>query len=273
MITILKMSCFILLLTKNVYCFIPKNNILRTSINQYSNIKITNLYGKRKNDDTSSDTNKISYIPKSENQATYVNSLNDKNIDLLFCLGPAGTGKTLFACNYAISRLHNNSVKKIIITRPMITIEENMGYLPGDINDKMQPFMNPIYDIFLERFTQKEIESLRYNNVLEVVPLGFIQGRTFKNSIIIADEMQNSTPNQMFMLLTRIGENSKMILTGDPQQTVNENNGLIDVVTKLNKNYDNDEDMYNDGMKIIEMEAIDIQRHRLVAKINYLYKK
>jgi hypothetical protein len=139
-----------------------------------------------------------------------MNSLNDKNIDLLFCLGPAGTGKTLFACNYAISRLYNNSVKKIIITRPTITIEENMGYLPGDINDKMQPFMNPIYDIFLERFTQKEIESLRNNNVLEVVPLGFIQGRTFKNSIVIADEMQNSTPNQMFMFLTRLGDNSKM---------------------------------------------------------------
>jgi len=266
MITIFKLSCFILLFTKNTNCFRPKYRnfgIVHTSIQKY--------LSKRKSDDM--ETNKITYIPKSYNQEEYMNSLNDKNIDLLFCLGPAGTGKTLFACNYAINRLYNNSAKKIVITRPTITIEENMGYLPGDINDKMQPFMNPIYDIFLERFTQKEIDSLMHNNVLEVVPLGFIQGRTFKNSIIIADEMQNSTPNQMFMLLTRIGENSKMILTGDPQQTVNENNGLIDVITKLNKNYDTEDDMYNDGMKIIKMEAVDIQRHKLVAKINYLYKK
>lgn len=271
MITIFKISCFILLLTKNVNSFRPKCNNFGSITQQYSYIKSSKLYSKKKNDDMVIDIKK--YVPKSENQATYMNSLNDKNIDLLFCLGPAGTGKTLFACNYAIKRLRENSIKKIIITRPTITIEENMGYLPGDINDKMQPYMNPIYDIFLESYTQKEIESLRNNNILEVVPLGFIQGRTFKNSIIIADEMQNSTPNQMFMLLTRIGENSKMILTGDPLQTVNENNGLIDIVTKLHKNYDNDEDVYNDGIKIIKMESIDIQRHKLVAKINYLYKK
>ena len=279
MITIFKISYFILLLTKNVNSFKFQNKNFGTITYQYSYYKNTKIYGKKKNDDITSITdtdltnNKKLYIPKSKNQVTYMESLNDKNIDLLFCLGPAGTGKTLFACNYAIKRLRENSIKKIIITRPTITIEENMGYLPGDINDKMQPFMNPIYDIFLENYTQKEIESLRNNNVLEVVPLGFIQGRTFKNSIIIADEMQNSTPNQMFMLLTRIGENSKMILTGDPLQTVNENNGLIDIITKLNKNYDNDDDIYNDGIKIIKMEALDIQRHKLVAKINYLYKR
>jgi phosphate starvation-inducible PhoH-like protein len=103
---------------------------------------------------------------KTPNQRKLVDAAIEN--DIVFAIGPAGTGKTLFACNYAISRLHNNSVKKIIITRPMITIEENMGYLPGDINDKMQPFMNPIYDIFLENYTQKEIESLRNNNVIKL---------------------------------------------------------------------------------------------------------
>ena len=262
---IYKLTCLLLLFSKNTYSFQNTKQFYGT-LGKYSF-----LASKKKNDDDN--VNKITYVPKTYNQIEYTNSLNDKNIDLLFCLGPAGTGKTLFACNYAMKRLQENSIKKIIITRPIITIEENMGYLPGDINDKMQPFMNPIFDIFLERYTQKEIDSLINNNILEIVPLGFIQGRTFKNSVIIADEIQNSTPNQMFMLLTRIGENSKMILTGDLLQSVNENNGLLDITEKLHKNYQYDKDMYNDGIKIIKMEAVDIQRHRLVAKINHLYSK
>jgi phosphate starvation-inducible PhoH-like protein len=210
------------------------------------------------------------YVPKTYNQKEYVKALNNNDIDLLFCTGPAGTGKTLFACSYAIEQLNKNYINKFIITRPTTTIDENIGFLPGDINKKMSPFTQHIYDIFLEYYTQKEINSLIDNKIIEVVPLAFMQGRTFKNSIIIGDEMQNSTPNQMFMLTTRIGVDSKMIITGDPTQTVNKNNGLKNIIDKLNYRYNN-EDFEDDKIKIIEMEYLDIQRHHIVKIINELY--
>ena len=205
-------------------------------------------------------TKKKLYIPKTYNQIEYVKALNNDNIDLLFCTGPAGTGKTLFACSYAIEQLNKNYINKFIITRPTLTIDENIGFLPGDINKKMLPFTQHIYDIFLEYYTQKEINSLIDNKIIEVVPLAFMQGRTFKNSIIIGDEMQNSTPNQMFMLTTRIGTNSKMIITGDPTQTIN---------YKYDYDYEN---LEHDKIKIIEMDIEDIQRHHIVQIMNDLYQ-
>jgi phosphate starvation-inducible protein PhoH and related proteins len=211
------------------------------------------------------------YIPKSPNQIQYDNSLKNNNIDLVFCLGPAGTGKTLFACTHSIKELQNNKYNKIIITRPTITIEENIGFLPGDINRKMQPWTIPIFDIFYETYSKKEIDILIQNNIIEIAPLGFMQGRTFKNTFIIADEMQNSTPNQMFMLLTRIGENSKMVITGDPKQTIHSNNGLNDIIEKLNINYSSEENRNKDGMSVIQMDYNDIQRHPLVFKLTKFY--
>jgi phosphate starvation-inducible PhoH-like protein len=120
----------------------------------------------------------------------------------------------------------------------MVAIEEDMGYLPGNIKDKMHPWTIPVFDIFEEYYSKKELNSLVAENKIEIAPLGFMQGRTFKNSIIIADEMQNSTPNQMFMLLTRLGLNSKMIVTGDLMQTNDKNNGLSNIIQKLDNHYD-----------------------------------
>ena len=215
---------------------------------------------------------KKDYIPKTENQILYKKSLNDKNINLLFCTGPAGSGKTLFACVYAIELLKKNIAKKIVITRPMITIEEDMGYLPGDIKNKMHPWTIPIFDVFEEYYTKSEINTLIQENIIEIAPLGFMQGRTFKNAVVIADEMQNSTPLQMFMLATRIGNESKMIITGDLMQTKNTQNGLNDIITKINDKYKFNEDhMIDDGINIVKMGNSDIQRHKIVYLITNLY--
>jgi phosphate starvation-inducible PhoH-like protein len=220
-----------------------------------------------------SNLSKPNYFPKSNNQLEYKIALNNKLIDLLICTGPAGTGKTLLACQYAIENLQKNNINKIIITRPTISIEENLGFLPGNIKDKMHPWTVPIFDIFKEYYSQKEIDQLINNNYIEIVPIGFMQGRTFKDSIIIADEMQNSTPNQMFMLLTRLGIKSKMIITGDLMQTQIKNNGLYDLLYKINLNYELKDEMKEDGINIINLQAFDIQRSKIVSKIISIYKK
>jgi phosphate starvation-inducible PhoH-like protein len=249
------------------------NNIFRNNHTcLYNKIQSTTKLFSKKKDITNENELIKKYNPKTLNQKNYFNSLKNNNIDLLFCLGPAGTGKTLFACQEAIQKLQSNTVSKIVITRPTIAIEENMGFLPGDIKNKMHPWTIPIFDIFEEYYSRKDINSMITNNIIEIAPLGFMQGRTFKNSIIIADEMQNSTPNQMFMLLTRIGDNSKMIITGDPAQTINENNGLSDIVIKLNNKYSVEYEMVEDNINIIKMNSHDIQRHHIVSKISKLYK-
>jgi len=215
----------------------------------------------------------LNYIPRTSNQKEYYNSLTDKNIDLLFCNGPAGSGKTLFACKYAIEELSENRINKIVITRPTVTIDENIGFLPGGIKEKLHPWTIPIFDIFEEYYSKKDLTKMIFNNIIEIVPLGFMQGRSLKYSIIIADEMQNSTPSQMLMLLTRIGENSKMIITGDLSQTSNPKNGLNDVLQKLNINYYDENELVQDNIKIINMKIKDIQRHKIVSTITNLYNK
>ena len=211
------------------------------------------------------------YTAKSPGQLNYKSHLYDKNLDILVCSGPAGTGKTALACEYSLDSLHSKKCEKVIITRPTISIEEDIGFLPGDINNKMMPWTAPIYDIFQEYFPKNELDYYIQNKIIEVCPLGFIQGRTFKNAIIIADEMQNSTPSQTLMLLTRIGENSKMILNGDLKQTTIQNNGLYDVINRINLKYPSENDKYNNGFGVVKLKTEDIQRHPMVEKVIRLY--
>lgn len=248
-------------------CFLFYSNII---IRKFSN-KIR-LFTKKSKDVIIQNNNEKEYQSIGLNQKEYKSSLFNPNINLVICNGPAGTGKTLFACQYAISSLQKKAVDKIIITRPTISIEEDMGFLPGDINSKMFPFTIPIFDIFYEFYNKKEVDSMVQNNIIEIAPLGFMQGRTFKKSIVVADEMQNSTPNQMKMLLTRIGIESKMIITGDLEQTNNEKNGFNDIINKIVDNYSSRIDMNNDGIDLLSLTSTDIHRSEIVKVINKLYK-
>ena len=211
------------------------------------------------------------YSPKSTNQDKYVEYLNDENVDMIIAVGPAGTGKTLFACLKAISQLKNGEIKKLVVTRPVVTVEEDIGFLPGNINKKMDPWTRPIFDLFLEFFSKTELDNFIYNNIIEISPLAFMRGRTFKNSFIIADEMQNSSPNQMKMLTTRIGVNSKMIITGDLKQTdIPINNGLEDLIERINK-YNNKTNNSLHAIKIVTFEKQDIERSDIVKDIINIY--
>lgn len=206
------------------------------------------------------------YNPRTENQKRYVQSLSHVDNDLLIAVGPAGTGKTLLACTYAIQRLSEDSIQKIVLTRPIVTVEEDIGYLPGKLNSKMEPWTRPVFDILSEYYDHRTITSMLQGGVIEIAPLAYMRGRTFKNSIIIADEMQNSSPNQMMMITTRIGENSKLLITGDLNQSDKyENNGLKDLIEKVNA-YEN-----TDGIKICEFNETDIQRSEIVSKMIQIY--
>jgi phosphate starvation-inducible PhoH-like protein len=210
------------------------------------------------------------YKPKTINQKKYLEAIENENTKLVIANGPAGTGKTLFACISAIELLKNNNIDKIILTRPLVSVEEEIGFLPGNINQKMDPWTKPIIDIFSEYYNRLDIEKMIYNNILEIIPLGLMRGRTFKNSYIIADEMQNSTPNQMKMITTRIGEDSKMIITGDLNQSdLKDKNGLDDLITKY-ENYNNSNEL-NDLIQIIKLENTDIERSKIVKTIMNIY--
>lgn len=217
-----------------------------------------------------STTSKSIYKPKTINQQKYLQAIENENTKLVIVNGPAGTGKTLFACISAIELLKNNNIDKIILTRPLVSVEEEIGFLPGNINEKMDPWTKPIIDIFSEYYKKPEIDQMIYNNVVEIIPLGFMRGRTFKNSYIIADEMQNSTPNQMKMITTRIGENSKMIITGDLNQSdLKEQNGLDDLIKKY-ETYSNMNEI-EDLIKFIKLENTDIERSQIVKTIMNIY--
>jgi phosphate starvation-inducible PhoH-like protein len=206
------------------------------------------------------------YNPKGINQRNLVKYLDDDAVKIVISLGPAGTGKTLFSCQKAITQLKSEQISKIIITRPVVTVEEEIGFLPGNIIKKMDPWTKPIFDIFLEYYSKAELDLMLNNGKIEICPLAFMRGRTFKNSIILADEMQNSSPVQMKMLSTRIGIDSRLIITGDLNQSdIPKENGLYDFVSKIER-YNNTE-----MIKIIRFYNDDVERSEIVKKVIEIY--
>ena len=207
-------------------------------------------------------------IPRNLNQETYIERLLNPQGTITFGVGPAGTGKTMLAVLAAIKYLKQGTIDKIIVTRPAVGVDdEKHGFLPGDLNAKMEPWTKPIFDVFLEYYNPKTIQQMIQDNIIEISPLAFMRGRTFKTAYIIADEMQNATPNQMKMLLTRIGDGSRMVVTGDIAQTDKRDvdNGLLDFETLFNRF---DHSTYVDFVKF---NHTDIERHPAVSEVLSMY--
>jgi len=210
-------------------------------------------------------TKKRKIVARSKNQQKYIELLKNKNI--VFAIGPAGTGKTFLAVAKAVSYLQKGKVKKIILSRPAVEAGEKLGFLPGDLKDKVDPYLRPIYDALYEMIPYDQVEKKISNGIIEIAPIAFMRGRTLEDCYIILDEAQNTTKIQMKMFLTRLGKNSKMVIAGDKTQidlvTKNES-GLLDAEQKL-------QNLNDIGLMYLKQQ--DVVRHDLVKKIINAYEK
>lgn len=188
-----------------------------------------------------------------------------KKNDMIFAIGPAGTGKTYTAVALAVRALKNKEIRRIILTRPAVEAGENLGFLPGDLRDKLDPYLQPLYDALRDMIPQQKLLSYWEDNTIEIAPLAFMRGRTLDNAFVILDEAQNATPSQLKMFLTRMGRNAKFVVTGDITQIDlprHQQSGLVQA-TRILKDID--------GISIIELDNSDVIRHRLVTKIIKAY--
>lgn len=211
-------------------------------------------------------------VPKNIHQEMYCKLLKTKNKKIVIANGPAGTGKTLFATEFGVRYFLTNTYEKLIFTRPSVSVDEELGFLPGTLEEKMAPWVRPIYDVLYNFLSPKEVVQLMEEKVIEIAPLGYMRGRTFKNAWIVADEMQNSTVSQMKMLLTRLGENSRLVVTGDLQQfdRAFEQNGLDDFLRKF-KTKREATDQKSESIAAFEFEKSDIQREEVVKEVLDIY--
>jgi phosphate starvation-inducible protein PhoH and related proteins len=202
---------------------------------------------------------------KTENQRKIVSSIL-KN-DMLFAVGPAGTGKTYTAVALAVKALKNKEVKRIILTRPAVEAGENLGFLPGDLKEKLDPYMQPLYDALNDMVPADKLNQYLENRIIQIAPLAFMRGRTLDNAFVILDEAQNTTESQMKMFLTRMGANAKFIVTGDVTQIdlpTKQLSGLVQALRLLKK---------VEGIEIIELDNTDVIRHKLVKSIIERYEQ
>jgi phosphate starvation-inducible PhoH-like protein len=210
----------------------------------------------------------VNIVPRNLSQETYLELLKNPKKYITFAIGPAGTGKTMLAVQMAIKLFKEGQISKIIVTRPAVSVDEEHGFLPGTLNQKMEPWTRPIFDVFEEYYHPKEIQDMLEDGVIEISPLAYMRGRTFKNAFIIADEMQNATPSQMKMLLTRLGDNSRMVVTGDLNQADRpRENGLLEFC-----------ELYGQGgdyrmIAMARFETKDVERHPVVREVLKIYKE
>jgi phosphate starvation-inducible PhoH-like protein len=210
----------------------------------------------------------VQIVPRNLAQESYLELLKNPRKYIVFAIGPAGTGKTMLGVQMAIKLYQEGVISKIIITRPAVSVDEDHGFLPGTLNQKMEPWTRPIMDVFEEYYHPKEIAAMLEDNVIEISPLAYMRGRTFKNAFVVADEMQNATPSQMKMLLTRLGENSRMVVTGDLNQADRpRENGLLEFCN-----------LYGKGgeyrmIAMARFESRDVERHPVVKEVLSIYKE
>lgn len=207
-------------------------------------------------------------VPRNISQENYLELLKNPKKYIVFAIGPAGTGKTMLGVQMAIKLYKEGVISKIIITRPAVSVDEDHGFLPGTLNQKMEPWTRPIMDVFEDYYHPKEIAEMLEDGVIEIAPLAMMRGRTFKNAFIIADECQNTTASQMKMLLTRIGEGSRMVVTGDLNQADRPHeNGLLEFCNLYGQGGDS---------RMIAMAKFgtrDVERHPVVKEVLSIYKE
>ena len=226
------------------------------SHSNYNNVVNINTFQKKQS---------VNIIPRNKNQEQYVIKLLNESKDIVFGIGPAGTGKTLLAVQVAVKLFKEGKIDKIIVTRPAVSVDEDLGFLPGTLEQKMAPWTRPIFDVLREYFNAREIEGMIEEGIIEIAPLAYMRGRTFKHSFILADEMQNATQNQMKMLLTRLGEGSMMAVTGDLAQADRlKDNGLIDFTKLLRSKNTN-------HLDVVHFTQGDIERHEAVKEVLQVY--
>lgn len=205
---------------------------------------------------------------RSPRQQHYLNILREMEPYIVIATGCAGSGKTMLATHVGIEKLKEGIVDRLIITRPAVSVDESHGYLPGTLENKMEPWTRPITDVLNQKFSCDEITRMFQSRIIEICPLAYMRGRTFENAWIICDEAQNCTPNQMFMVLTRIGHGSKLVITGDPAQHDRgfERNGLVDFIDRVDASNP-------EGIGFIEFNEADVVRHPIIPTILSMYVK
>ena len=246
--------------------FLLTNNIEKSDII----LSVSKKLNSNKNTNVESFTQLIktprkSVIARSQKQSDYIKALREK--DIVIALGPAGTGKSFLAVSVAITMLMEKKIERVILSRPAVEAGEKLGFLPGDMKEKVDPYLRPLYDALYELFGFEKIDKKIETGEIEIAPLAFMRGRTLKNCFAILDEAQNATETQIKMFLTRIGENSKLAVNGDPSQ--------VDLINKSHSGLETSKNILSNikGIKIIEFDHTDVVRHPIVSKIIKAYQK